>query len=597
MPTSNINYHLSTTALEEFWSKKEKNIFLGEWCKLYGKEYEWKKLEYTTLNINWNKPDNIKKTLTYLNEIYEIILLELTKFLNNYHGIQKDSEYYNIILGNWLYHYIHQLYDKYINLKFAFKRYSNLISYILNGEQYYFPLDYKDYNQCNNSKDEYALQIYSQIVLLLGYRFPIKKLSSPLIQPYQYVVNPRKSRIKDILLRNITLVNIKLAKAFNNKSITITNPYFNYKNIESKLQLLLRSRFKIIFDDFLYNNSFNYEIDYKARDKFIKIAHDDEFSYILSNTVLKNIPVLFLELYNNFRDWVLKLPIEKSSAFFTSNGLSGTNNIFKFYCAEHRNQILILNCQHGGGYGTDNIHSPEAYERFIADIFYTSGWSDSSQTIPLSIPKFYKKINNKKKTSQILFTINEMSRYVNRIQFYAKANTYYYYKLPSIYNFINELELREKLLIRISPLNKYGWKTQQRLKDKFSYYLNFDNFEKKFDKRLEQCCLFVSSGANTTYLEALAANKPTVIFLNRNISCFREQAQPYMDQLEKVGILHWSGEDAAEHINNIYNDLDNWWLSREVQKVRNGFVSKYARCNKNWPKEWADEFNRVLNIF
>ena len=39
----------------------------------------------------------------------------------------------------------------------------------------------------------------------------------------------------------------------------------------------------------------------------------------------------------------------------------------------------------------DRLHVGEEYERSIVNTFYTFGWSDSDQTVPLSMPNPNKK--------------------------------------------------------------------------------------------------------------------------------------------------------------------------------------------------------------
>mgnify|MGYP004007972767 FL=1 len=84
---------LATTALEKFWNKKDKILFLGEWCKLYDRKYEIESLDSKMLEFEWNDLEKQKDAIIYCNEVYENILDEMVVILNNYHNINQDKKY------------------------------------------------------------------------------------------------------------------------------------------------------------------------------------------------------------------------------------------------------------------------------------------------------------------------------------------------------------------------------------------------------------------------------------------------------------------------------------------------------------------------
>jgi putative transferase (TIGR04331 family) len=89
-------------------------------------------------------------------------------------------------------------------------------------------------------------------------------------------------------------------------------------------------------------------------------------------------------------------------------------------------------------------------------------------------------------------------------------------------------------------------------------------------------------------LELLAANVPTVLFWNKKHWELNSFAQPYYDELCKVGILHDTPESAAEHINKVWHKVDNWWMQQSVQDVRVKFCKQYARTSDNWSDLWKE---------
>lgn len=582
---------IATTAVEEFWDKDQNIIFLGEWCKLYSRRNEWAYLNYEDVPFVWENTNITLNGIEYCDEIYEKTLIELTQILNDYHGIEKDVHYYRIILGNWLFLFIHQLYDKYLTLKKTFEKYPNAQTWLLDGGQYYIPVEYNDYIQ-HICTDRYALQLYSHIMAAMGYSFEKIKLSNPIDQLLHYQLNfdlPHKSRFFSRFCRISSLISAFIHK----KTITITAIYFSYNSLENYLKILFKSRFRCIFDDMKYKVNIDFKIDPTFRKHELSL-NDDEFESVLSKMLLSNIPILFIEGFASFRNAVENLPIHKSKAFYTANALHG-NYIFKFYVAEHYKTIKILDGQHGGGYGVDLINTVEEYEKTVTDIFYTSGWKKNECTKPLAVPKFHSNKSSKYVLSdKILFAINEMPRYVYRLHFSPLASNYLFETNNQNMVFLKHFQKRDKLLIRSYPQDIYGWDTEERIINEFND-CSFDDFSEPFNQMLKKAKVFLTSGAHTTYLEALAANKPTVIFLSDKIYRFYPDAQPYFDRLQDVKILHYSPISAAEHLNAVYENIDAWWQSAEVQDARASFVEKYARSNPNWADEWVKEFNGVLD--
>ncbi|MBN2523988.1 MAG: hypothetical protein JXB24_12005, partial [Bacteroidales bacterium] len=490
----NNELFLATTALEEFWNKNQKIIFLGEWCKLYSRKNEWISLNYEDVPFVWKDTDITANGIGYCDEIYEKFLIELTHTLNIYHGIEKDVHYYRIILGNWLFLFIQQLYDKYLTLKKTFEKYPDAQTWLLDEEQYYIPVEYNDYVH-HLCADRYALQLYSHIMTTMGYAFERKKLSKPIEQLLHYQLNfdlSNRSRFFGTFSRISSLISTFLHE----KTITITAPYFSYNIMEKSLKILFKSRFRCIFDDMRYKINISFKIDQKIRKQKLSL-NDDEFESVLSKILLSNMPILFMEGFASFRNAVENLPIHKSRAFYTANALHG-DYIFKFYVAEQYKTIKILDGQHGGGYGVDFINTIEEYEKSVTDIFYTSGWKKNECTKPLAVPKFHlNKSSNNFLSDKILFTINEMPRYVYRLHFLPLASNNLFETIEQIMVFLKHFQKRDKLLIRSYPQGIFGWDTEERIANEFND-CSFDDFSKPFDQMLNNTRIFLTSGPHTT---------------------------------------------------------------------------------------------------
>jgi putative transferase (TIGR04331 family) len=82
-------------------------------------------------------------------------------------------------------------------------------------------------------------------------------------------------------------------------------------------------------------------------------------------------------------------------------------------------------------------------------------------------------------------------------------------------------------------------------------------------------------------LESLSANIPTIIYWNPRYWELRSSAIEDFLLLERAGIFHVSPESAAKKINEVWDDVDVWWKSEDVQSARQYICNKYAKKNPN----------------
>ena len=95
---------------------------------------------------------------------------------------------------------------------------------------------------------------------------------------------------------------------------------------------------------------------------------------------------------------------------------------------------------------------------------------------------------------------------------------------------------------------------------------------------------------STGLLESLSKNIPTLAFWQNGLDHLRDSVKPDYQRLIDVGILHLSSESAAEKVNKIWNNIDEWWMQKKTQDTINFFCNKYAKNSDN-PSE------TLLNFF
>ena len=79
----------------------------------------------------------------------------------------------------------------------------------------------------------------------------------------------------------------------------------------------------------------------------------------------------------------------------------------------------------------------------------------------------------------------------------------------------------------------------------------------------------------------------TIAFWNHNHWEICDQAIPYFEELEEAGVIHRSASSAADFLNKVYFDIEEWWNSDKVQKPVKRWCEQFAKISSAWAVEWA----------
>jgi putative transferase (TIGR04331 family) len=91
-------------------------------------------------------------------------------------------------------------------------------------------------------------------------------------------------------------------------------------------------------------------------------------------------------------------------------------------------------------------------------------------------------------------------------------------------------------------------------------------------------------------------NAPTVMFWNPNHWELRESVIPYFEMLKKCGIYHETPESAANHINHVWNKVDEWWNDKELKQTIKCFCSRFAHVPKDISNEIFNQIKSSSNL-
>ncbi|MBF0556678.1 MAG: hypothetical protein HQK96_19345 [Nitrospirae bacterium] len=585
---------LATTALEEFWDKNKKILFLGEWCKLFHRKENWSQLDYIDFPYMWGNMQEIEQAIVYCDNVYERALEEITIALNRIHGLDKDIQYYRIVLGLWLLHFIHQTYDKYVVLQAVLDKYADIETLLLDNSQYYIPYSDEEIHPLA-STDEYALQIYSQILIEMGYAFPAKTIGM------QLTLKANRSEKEKMTSRRLfsylNLLVTKLISFTKKKTVTVTflPPLRHCTNFKLAV-FFLKSSILCFFDMFDYASEIQPSFVNKELRAEIKISiGNNGFEKVLSSLIAQNLPMVFLERFKHVRKYILSLPVRKSINYLVSGNLQ-TNYFLTFYLAEYHNGINIYTVQHGGCYGINYGFVPERYERSISRRFYTWGWSDGENTKYLAYNKIQGRKLQYKHDGYVLVVMNSTPRYIYRFEHWCHSSNFILRYLPNLLEFLSFIPDNIKIKIRPRNIPQFGWEEKERIIEATRRMVEvIDSQQIPFMQNMKEARLAVFDNIYTTYLESLSRNTPTIIFCDKSVYRFRHEAQPFVDDLKKAKILHYTPESAAKHLVDIYDDVDKWWSDSLTQEARERFCYQFARQAKDWVDEFTQEMKNILN--
>jgi putative transferase (TIGR04331 family) len=142
--------------------------------------------------------------------------------------------------------------------------------------------------------------------------------------------------------------------------------------------------------------------------------------------------------------------------------------------------------------------------------------------------------------------------------------------------------------------SEFGWHINQRVRDRFPD-LALDDHAQPYKSRIKGARLVVVDYPFTAFLEVIAANIPLVLFFDSRAWQLLEKVEKYFDVLRQAGILQDTPTAAAGKVREVYDRVDEWWFSNEVQAARREFAQHFARFSWKWPQEWIAWFRRELS--
>jgi len=567
--------YLITTADERSWKFDRPVLFLGEWCRLYGRRHVWSGMDAIVAEPYGLKVGQKERDITYIQTLSSQLLCEMVDALNAFHNTHHGLRYWHIVIGPWLQRYVAATFNRYFTLEQALKAHELLGTTVFDFTDYSLATtDYLAFSwACND--DVWNHVLYAKILSFWGYKkieldfMPLRSIRG-FAQEGNHKFTWRRRAVR-FVLNNI------LPKFSRNRDAFISNSYLPLIE-EVKLQISLGQCPQLWQSPELGKMA----LDLEKRQRFSIDAENytgfDRFVRIQLNEI---IPICYLEGYNQLVKQVKSLPWPTEPMFiFTSVNFSA-DEIFKVWTGgkvEEGSPYFIG--QHGNNYGT-LIGNPNWPELVTCDKFLTWGWTNGNSK---NLPAFVFKTAGLKPLCRV------SDGGLLLVETFIPIRTFHYdvYVEHEIYQneqfrFVTALPeaIQQQLTVRLRHHKDSScWSDEQRWKAR-SPQTRIENDLANIWEMIAQSRLVVFSFDSSGILENLALNIPTMCFWHGGFHHLLPGAKAYYELLRGAGIIADSPEQAAENIAFRWDNISEWWGSKEVQNARKAFCGQYARTEKH----------------
>lgn len=579
----NLPIYLATTDIESTWAKNKSIIFLGTWCLRYSRKESWQSLNYLIYPYHWDNRLKLEQDYLYVNNVYEKVLNEIAKELNNIHGVNYSVRYWRIVVGYWLLYFIQVYFDRWQMLQKVSRDYPNLLMHRISQNKAFNPaLDTENFIR-QIQESVWNENLYADIA---EKHTNIKVISLNLNCE---IINP-ESAIKSSSSTNLSTNKIKYMNLRRVLNFLGRRRIFRGMGVAVHLQYLKKFEYlklSILFRQLpirsLKTYTKNFTPDQSQRKWTLFFDYEDIFTEAVATEIPKYLPTCFLEGYSMLSESALDMKAVKNPKIIVTDSAFVGDEIWKLWAADNcENGSKLVISQHGGHYGTGAWSSAELHEIAISDRFISWGWKriGERKIVPAPSVKLIGNRNIKTTSSgiclQVTTSFERQSGLLHSFPIASQIECYINDQIEFASSLSNEV--RQKLIVRLYPMD-FNWDIEKRWNDQAPEVVK-DLGDTDINLLMGNARIYVATYNATTFLESLTSGVPTVMFWNPSHWELNENAVPYFNMLRQASILFDDPKSCAKHVNLIWNDVQNWWGLPPVQKAVSEFVNQYAYVGK-----------------
>jgi putative transferase (TIGR04331 family) len=585
-----MNFHLVTEPVAEYLDQHKKNLILGYFPNLSSQNGQH--LSDLYIDKNRSTPEEKRLTKFKVDRLKDRILPVLADSMRRLHGVDFCNEYWEILLGPWLTVATNNTFLR-LNSFQKSRKFGTITSMSLINSLKPLPAaqDTTEFFELilnvewKNARDW-------RIATYLNLDVSPKEVETVL--PSEDLLPNRRNRESMFRLGKSYLQ--KMTTQFNRFNSGYLLATYMPPKTEFKVSLLLgqipvanrqvswRQNVLSIEEGNYMRREFLEDIqtvDFEGDDKFILLELSEQ------------IPTVFLEHYEEVRKMCHEVFPKNPSFAFTSNSFH-QDELFKFWIAERKlTGMKYLVGQHGNNYGANNLTSPTTEEK-TCDQFLTWGWSKSNgryvPSIVLKTAGLTRRANGSKGLLFLTTSVpNGHSPWDETVE--------YFNQLELQHEFVNNLNdsVKSVMTVRIPPFNlRVGdYMPNSWTKEPINHSLDLGN--KPYLSERGKYRLAVLSYDSTGLLEGLASNVPTMAFWLDGLDHLNDFARAKYQILVDAGIVFLDSTDCATMVNEVWDDVDGWWNSSEIQEARKKFCADFCEYSSTPARDIAKAIKRAIS--
>lgn len=543
---------------------------------------------------HWGNKKKVIKKNKYLNQIILNLFINLTKKLNKIHNKKNNLKYWRTILFPWIGYYVYTIYDRWeiISLLKKKKKKFKVI-------EYPFSLNNIEVESTEDWVTKSQDKIFNNRLFIDIIKF--RKLNVKLLKKnISLKYNEKPNTLKKINFKKI--IDTFLSK-FALKKNTI---YFDLKIPFKELIYISLKLFQIptrnsnIFNNFIKAKKNNYE---KRKLIFFNNNFNSQFEKFLSFKLKTLLPRSILEDYNDFINFY-KSEIKKKKLFVSAYEIT-MFDYFKIFLAEaKKNKSKFIHIFHG----------PGLYSRKLKDLLINESFFNK-----VSDYKIVPSKNLVKRKQDLYFGLDifeKKKKYQNRNKLLInyQDGSKYLIKIPLTHPIYSEsIKILTNTLISLKRLNKniksvLRFRAKESLKingisESYKIFLNFFNKRhietidsKSYSQSINESKLVICFISQTSYTECIHKNIPTILIGN-HYNFFDNKFEEKLKKKMIINNMYFDNiEKAVKFINLNWNNIFNWWNSKDVQKVRNRFLELNYTTEKKCKSNFVNFIKNQIKI-
>ena len=327
-------------------------------------------------------------------------------------------------------------------------------------------------------------------------------------------------------------------------------------------------------------------VDEPLRSRFLKssgLTTNGGFGQFLASAISSHLPTVYLE---GFADLVTQtqsnnILTKPPKAVFT-NTLLHRSEQFKVWCATFvaQGQTKLFSGQHGGGYGVSQFLGwSEDYELAVVDKFFSWGKVSEDEKIVPTCSQSMSEHFEPKRDGNLLVVLGPVTRNSDIYGMLGVQSNGSYFS--QINEFIDSLpvELFPHTIVRpknASQIRKPARVSSDQMSKVINKKVQLDQGGLNLNLTQSTSRLSVVTYNETTIPANLMANYPTIALWDSKYVRLNTQAAEIYKELEHAKILFHSPSLAAQHVAEIWSDIDAWWNSKHVRNARANYCKHYA---------------------